>query len=237
MHADREPIRDPARDPTSDRAPAGPARAVPGAGNDRGAAWAALARHAARHAGNRATRALVQRAPPGSTAEMHEEIYGDSALAHRSPPPPEPAYEFSDDPLAEGGFGPNDPTIRVKPGPVRATLIRPKLDVPSQEWLEEALKRDPLLKKLPDWARVKAIDALKDADELAAEKIIDALPWDDKTKAAATAAIQSVLQLAKGRKFKMPDAPPATRAPEWQKLPDLPKAPGETIFMLPPIKW
>jgi hypothetical protein len=28
-------------------------------------------------------------------------------------------YEFSDDPLAAGGFGPSDATIRVRPGPVR----------------------------------------------------------------------------------------------------------------------
>lgn len=35
-------------------------------------------------------------------------------------------YEFSDDPLAAGGFGPNDATIRVRPGPVRQTLIRPR---------------------------------------------------------------------------------------------------------------
>ena len=28
-------------------------------------------------------------------------------------------YEFTDDPLAAGGFGPNDATIRVRPGPVR----------------------------------------------------------------------------------------------------------------------
>lgn len=28
-------------------------------------------------------------------------------------------YEFSDDPLAAGGFGPNDATIRVRPGPIR----------------------------------------------------------------------------------------------------------------------
>lgn len=35
-------------------------------------------------------------------------------------------YEFSDDPLNAGGFGPGDATIRVKPGPVRATLIRPR---------------------------------------------------------------------------------------------------------------
>jgi hypothetical protein len=35
-------------------------------------------------------------------------------------------YEFADDPLAAGGFGPNDATIRVRPGPVRTTLIRPR---------------------------------------------------------------------------------------------------------------
>jgi hypothetical protein len=35
-------------------------------------------------------------------------------------------YEFSDDPLAAGGFVPNDATIRVRPGPVRTTLIRPR---------------------------------------------------------------------------------------------------------------
>ena len=35
-------------------------------------------------------------------------------------------YEFSDDPLAAGGFGPGDATIKVRPGPVRTTLIRPR---------------------------------------------------------------------------------------------------------------
>ncbi len=35
-------------------------------------------------------------------------------------------YKFSDDPLSAGGFGPSDATIRVRPGPVRTTLIRPR---------------------------------------------------------------------------------------------------------------
>ena len=35
-------------------------------------------------------------------------------------------YEFSDDPLAAGGFGPNDATIRVRPRAARTTLIRPR---------------------------------------------------------------------------------------------------------------
>jgi hypothetical protein len=34
---------------------------------------------------------------------------------------------FEDDPLSAGGFGPDDTTIRVRPGPVRSTLIRPRL--------------------------------------------------------------------------------------------------------------
>jgi len=35
-------------------------------------------------------------------------------------------YEFGDDPLNAGGFGPKDATIRVRPGPIRTTLIRPR---------------------------------------------------------------------------------------------------------------
>ena len=38
----------------------------------------------------------------------------------------EAVQKFSDDPLNAGGFGPNDATIRVRPGPVRTTLIRPR---------------------------------------------------------------------------------------------------------------
>jgi hypothetical protein len=35
-------------------------------------------------------------------------------------------YTFEDDPLSAGGFGPGDATIRVRPGPVRTRLIRPR---------------------------------------------------------------------------------------------------------------
>jgi hypothetical protein len=41
-------------------------------------------------------------------------------------------YEFADDPLAAGGFGPNDATIRVRQGPVRVTLIRPRISFVDQ---------------------------------------------------------------------------------------------------------
>ena len=49
--------------------------------------------------------------PPGAPGGEKKDGYG---------------YEFSDDPLNAGGFGPNDATIRVRPGPVRTTLIRPR---------------------------------------------------------------------------------------------------------------
>jgi hypothetical protein len=35
-------------------------------------------------------------------------------------------YEFDDDPLNAGGFGPNDATIRVRKSAARTTLIRPR---------------------------------------------------------------------------------------------------------------
>lgn len=43
---------------------------------------------------------------------------GDSAEGY--------GYEFSDDPLNAGGFGPNDATIKVRPRAARTTLIRPR---------------------------------------------------------------------------------------------------------------
>ncbi|WP_437514545.1 hypothetical protein [Sorangium sp. So ce1099] len=59
-----------------------------------------------------ASSAIAQEAAPaGAGGGKKDEGYG---------------YEFSDDPLNAGGFGPNDATIRVRPGPVRTTLIRPR---------------------------------------------------------------------------------------------------------------
>jgi hypothetical protein len=56
-------------------------------------------------------------------------VIASSAFAQGKPPAKKDegyGYEFSDDPLNAGGFGPNDATIRVRPGPVRTTLIRPR---------------------------------------------------------------------------------------------------------------
>jgi hypothetical protein len=44
-------------------------------------------------------------------------------------------YEFEDDPLSAGGFGPNDATIKVRPRAARTTLIRPRI-----QFVDEMLK-------------------------------------------------------------------------------------------------
>jgi hypothetical protein len=201
----------------------------------------ALARMiAAQKLGNRATQALIARdsfSKAGSTEELHEQIYGDSSLAHA--PSPQPKYEFSDDAPIDFDYVPGT-SIRVKPGPVRADLIKPKLGPdlgPKKNWLKDALQKDPVLKALPDWARDKAIGALEDIDETIAEKIIDALPWDAQVKGAATAALKALLQTAKGKKFEIPPAPPATRAPDWSRQPDFQPSPGQVIIPGPVIKW
>ncbi len=117
----------------------------------------------------------------------------------------------------------------LAPGPGPAT------PTPSREWLEEALKKDDLLKQLPKWARDKAIDGLKDADETVVDKVIDAVPWDDKAKTAAKAALKALLKTFKGQKFKPPE-PPA-RSPEFGPEREFPKMPGEHIFKAPPIRF
>ena len=62
------------------------------------------------------THAFAQSAPPGGGGAGGAQAGGKDGYG----------YEFSDDPLSAGGFGPSDATIRVRPGPVRTTLIRPR---------------------------------------------------------------------------------------------------------------
>jgi len=61
--------------------------------------------------------ALAQKTPGGG---------GSAAAATGDSKGGDYGYKFEDDPLSAGGFGPNDATIRVRPGPVRQTLIRPR---------------------------------------------------------------------------------------------------------------
>ena len=56
-------------------------------------------------------------------------VLSSAALAQDKPAGDKPdgyGYEFSDDPLNAGGFGPNDATIKVRPRAARTTLIRPR---------------------------------------------------------------------------------------------------------------
>lgn len=88
------------------------------------------------------------------------------------------AYEFSDDPLAAGGFGPNDATIRVRPGPVliersgteRAVLGHGAHLGPFLEGTGGELVRDP---KFPVRITVQFYKAT--GDGLASEADIEAI--------------------------------------------------------------
>ncbi len=129
-------------------------------------------------------------------------------------------------------------TPKLPPSPPRSIfdiLKIPDIKNEPKNWLEEALKQDRLLRTLPRWARDKAIDALKDADEMAADKIIDAMPWGGKEKEAAKAAIKSILQLLKGKRFKEPTPPlhemPPSASPKFQEMP------GQVIIPLWEKKW
>ena len=51
---------------------------------------------------------------------------GDAAKASEGGDKEGYGYEFSDDPLSAGGFGPSDATIKVRPKAARTTLIRPR---------------------------------------------------------------------------------------------------------------
>jgi len=127
------------------------------------------------------------------------------------------------------GIGPGPFTLGVP------TKI-PNLTITEKNWLEEALKNDPIIKKLlAGWMRDSVIDALKDGDEMLAEKIIDALPLDDKTKTAIQAVAKSLLQMAKGKKFKVPEPP--SRQSDFGPKPEFPKMPGEVIIPGPTIRF
>lgn len=71
-----------------------------------------------------ATAALVALAAPSFAQDAPAP--GASGDSRASSGTGDYGYKFEDDPLSAGGFGPADATIRVRPGPVRTTLIRPR---------------------------------------------------------------------------------------------------------------
>ncbi len=143
--------------------------------------------------------------------------------------PPSPNAPGPSPGLFPPSIYPPTPSVPFGPTP---TVPKPKL----KNWLEEGLKRDPLLKKLPDWMRDKVVDGLKDADEKVAEKVIDSLPIGAKEKAALKAVAKSILQLLKGKKFKMPTPPPRGMDPTIPPY-KFPKMPGEVIIPGPVIRF
>jgi len=62
----------------------------------------------------------------GSAPSYADDATGGGAAAAGGTAAGDYGYKFEDDPLSAGGFGPSDATIRVRPGPVRTTLIRPR---------------------------------------------------------------------------------------------------------------
>jgi outer membrane protein OmpA-like peptidoglycan-associated protein len=154
-------------------------------------------------------------------------VHIEVTITAPAPPPTKPTV------------GPSPPRGQTQPGPGARTPLPPGPGpapaTPSRQWLEEALRKDDLLKQLPKWARDKAIDGLKDMDETAVEKVIDAVPWDDKAKEAAKAALKALLRTFKGQKFKPPE--PSPRSPEFGPEREFPKAPGEVILKSPTFRF
>ncbi len=70
--------------------------------------------------------AMVLLAAPSFAQDAPGGGAGAAAAAGGSGGSGDYGYKFEDDPLSAGGFGPADATIRVRPGPVRTTLIRPR---------------------------------------------------------------------------------------------------------------
>jgi hypothetical protein len=62
----------------------------------------------------------------GSSIAWAQDAGGGEAAATEKASGDGYGYEFEDDPLNAGGFGPNDATIKVRPRAARTTLIRPR---------------------------------------------------------------------------------------------------------------
>jgi outer membrane protein OmpA-like peptidoglycan-associated protein len=141
---------------------------------------------------------------------------------------PPPSIQLPPNLLPSPGFPGGAPDFS-KPNPLPPL---PKLD---PDWLKRALDNDKLLRELPPFLRDKAKDALSTADEDAADKALDFLPTDDKTKAAVKAAVKALLQTLKGKKWTPPVPPPQQYDQPPSGAPKMDTPPG--VIQLPPIKW
>jgi hypothetical protein len=146
-------------------------------------------------------------------------------------PPPNlnlpPNYVPSDPDAPGSGQG-------TQPGPPGAFQPDPPA-LPQSDPLEDALNRDPILRSLPKFARNAIKDAVKNADETLADKALDTLQTDSKTKSSIKAAAKAFLQAAKGKKWTAPNPPSREPAPSVE--PPMPKPPGEVIIPGPKIDF
>jgi outer membrane protein OmpA-like peptidoglycan-associated protein len=108
----------------------------------------------------------------------------------------------------------------------------PDVPGPSREWLQDYLRNDAILHKLPKGLRDQLITPLKDLDEITANQIIDALPLPADKK-AVKAAVDSLLRVLKGRKPKMPEPSPfgPDMPPELQPQ----QMPGQKMLQSPKL--
>jgi outer membrane protein OmpA-like peptidoglycan-associated protein len=149
-------------------------------------------------------------------------------------PAPQPTPDL---PRGQYGGLQTIPGIGPGPGPGPSTEFRPipPFKEPKREWLKDALENDSIIRSLPKSIRDKAVDGLKDADEMLAEKIIDALPLDGKLKAVLQATVKGWLKKAKGHEFEVPVPQP----PQYQQPPSsAPQMPAPSgVISSPPIRF
>jgi hypothetical protein len=152
----------------------------------------------------------------------------------RVPHPREVSYCTLMPELCRPAVGPRLPThlptaediLRPVPPPARTT-----------DGLRSFFERDPLLRLLPPGLRSRAIDGLMRADEAIAGAIVGQLDFDATTRRAITETLRALLRYMKGERWTPPPAPPPSRLPPDFGSHRFPRAPGERIFMLPPIRF
>jgi outer membrane protein OmpA-like peptidoglycan-associated protein len=161
--------------------------------------------------------------PRNRAVDITTSLAAKPAPMPAAPPEPEkkPLDLFKIPPSAPPPLAERPPNPRI-----------PNVPGPSREYLENYFRNDAILHKLPKSLRDQLITPLKDLDEITVNQIIDALPLPADKK-AVKAAVDSLLQVLKGRKPKMlepspfgPDMPPE-RQPQ--------RMPGEMILKSPKI--
>jgi outer membrane protein OmpA-like peptidoglycan-associated protein len=132
--------------------------------------------------------------------------------------------------LCAGGPGPRLPSAEE--------IMRPVPPPPrTSDGLRSFFERDPLLRLLPPALRGRAIDGLMRADEAAVGALLGQVDLDGTQRRALDALLRALLRYMKGERWTPPVAPPPSRLPPGAGPTPFPRAPGERIFMLPPLRF